>query len=146
MDTNKRLVQTKKDNTMTNALELLKAAATNNANIGNKTAVEVFIGKIAQQIEYATEVKEGKRENNTRSLWFKKNGATFIVRIGRTAMEIAGAKAFTANNIDGVIAILNAATTEIQRDTKLQEAITRTANERSTRLKAGRAAKKSDTK
>ncbi len=124
---------------MTNAIELLKAAATT-GSVGGLTPVEIFLTKIDAQIANAKEVKEGKTLN-TRSLWFRKDGAGYVVRIGRNAFEIAGSKLFKASDLDQVVAILTAAKEAIQADAKLQETITKFSKERSERLKKGRAKK-----
>ncbi|MBN7809095.1 hypothetical protein JZX86_27635 [Agrobacterium rosae] len=122
---------------MANAIELLKSAATT-GHIAGQNPVDIFYGKLATQIDYAKQVGEGKAIN-TRSLWFRKQGAEYIVRIGRNAFEIAGSKLFRATNLDGVVAILNAAKQAIESDKKLQDAIAIHSMERSERLKAGRA-------
>jgi len=122
---------------MTNALELLKASATTGV-IAGRNPLEIFYSKIDTQIEYAGQIKSGK-DINTRSLWFRKDGAGYIVRIGRNAFEIAGSKLFRATDLDGVIAILNAAKAAIAADKKLQDTIALHSLERSERLKAGRA-------
>lgn len=75
---------------MTNAIELLKSAATTGF-VGGQNPVDIFYNKI-----------------DTRSLWFRKDGAGYVVRIGRNAFEIAGSKLFRAEDLDGVVAILNA--------------------------------------
>lgn len=124
---------------MTNALELLKSAATTGA-IAGQTPLDIFYGKLAKQIELAKEVKEGK-EHSTRSLWFRKQGSEYIVRIGRNAFEVAGSKLFKAADLDGVVQVLNAAKMVIEGDAKLQALITKHSAERSERLKAGRAKK-----
>lgn len=129
---------------MTNALELLKASATNGAVTG-KSPVDIFYGKLAQQIEYAGQIKEGKTLN-TRSLWFRKDGAGYIVRIGRNAFEVAGSKLFRAGDLDAVVAILNAAKIAIEQDKTLQDVIALHSMERSERLKKGRAKSKSKTR
>lgn len=122
---------------MTNALELLKASATTGI-IAGRNPLDIFYSKIDTQIEYAGQIKAGK-DINTRSLWFRKDGAGYIVRIGRNAFEIAGSKLFRATDLDGVIAILNAAKAAIAADKKLQDTIALHSMERSERLKAGRA-------
>lgn len=129
---------------MANALELLKAAATN-GNVGQRNPMEIFYDKLATQITYAGQVKEGK-EINTRSLWFRKEGAGYVVRIGRNAFEIAGSKLFKADDLDGVVVILKAAKEAIQADKKLQDAIAIHSMERSERLKVGRAKGKANKK
>jgi hypothetical protein len=129
---------------MTNALELLKASATNGAVTG-KSPVDIFYGKLAQQIEYAGQIKEGKTLN-TRSLWFRKDTAGYIVRIGRNAFEIAGSKLFKAADIDAVVELLKAAKMAIEQDKALQDAIALHSMERSERLKKGRAKSKGKTK
>lgn len=122
---------------MANALETLKSAATT-GNVGGQSPVEIFYGKLATQIDYAGQIKEGKTIN-TRSLWFRKDGAGYIVRIGRNAFEIAGSKLFLAADLEGVVTILKAAKEAIQADKKLQDAIAIHSMERSERLKVGRA-------
>jgi hypothetical protein len=122
---------------MANAIETLKAAATT-GQIAGQSPLDIFYGKLQAQIGYAGEVKEGKALN-TRSLWFRKQGAEYIVRIGRNAFEIAGSTLFRAADLDGVVAILNAAKEAIQADKKLQDAIAIHSLERSERLKVGRA-------
>lgn len=122
---------------MSNALETLKAAATT-GNVGGQSPVDIFFDKLDAQVAYVTDVKEGK-QINSRSLWFRKDGPGYIVRIGRNAFEIAGSKLFKANDLDGVVTILNAAKEAIKADTKLQDAIAVHSMERSERLKAGRA-------
>lgn len=122
---------------MTNALELLKSAATT-GNVGGKNPLDIFYSKLDQQIEYAGRVKAGK-ELNSRSLWFRKDGANYIVRIGRNAFEVAGSKLFRAADLDGVVELLTAAKAAIQQDKKLQDTIALHSMERSERLKAGRA-------
>ncbi|MGV1751525.1 hypothetical protein [Agrobacterium sp. CG674] len=125
---------------MANALETLKAAATT-GHVGGQNPVEIFYAKLKTQIDYAGQVKEGKAIN-TRSLWFRKQGAEYVVRIGRNAFEIAGSKLFKAADLDGVAVILNAAKEAIQADTKLQDKIALHSMERSERLKVGRSKSK----
>ncbi|MBB2905815.1 hypothetical protein FHR76_002197 [Rhizobium sp. RAS22] len=125
---------------MTNALELLKASATT-GHVGGRNPLEIFYDKIRTQIEYAGQVKAGK-DISTRSLWFRKDGAGYIVRIGRNAFEIAGSKLFRAVDLDKVVEILNAAKMAIEQDKKLQDTIALHSLERSERLKKGRAKKK----
>jgi hypothetical protein len=122
---------------MTNALELLKSAATT-GNVGGQSPLDIFFGKLAVQIKTAEEAKEGKAFN-TRSTWFRKSGTEYIVRIGRNAFEIAGSKLFKAKDLDGVIELLKAAKMAIESDAKLQAAITAHSVTRSERLKVGRA-------
>ncbi|MCZ7975042.1 hypothetical protein O9X80_11140 [Agrobacterium salinitolerans] len=125
---------------MTNALELLKASATT-GHVGGRNPLEIFYDKIRTQIEYAGQIKEGK-DINTRSLWFRRDGAGYVVRIGRNAFEIAGSKLFRAADLDKVAEILTAAKTTIEQDKKLQDTIALHSLERSERLKKGRAKKK----
>lgn len=122
---------------MANALETLKAAATT-GHVGGRDAMEIFYSKLDTQIEYAGQVKDG-RQLNSRSLWFRKDGAGYVVRIGRNAFEVAGSKLFKAADLDAVVVILKAAKEAIQADTKLQEVIAKHSAERSERLKVGRA-------
>lgn len=122
---------------MANALDTLKAAATT-GRVGGNNPLDIFFNKLDAQVAYVADVKEGK-QINSRSLWFRKDGAGYIVRIGRNAFEIAGSKLFRAADLDGVVAILNAAKDAIKADTKLQDAIAVHSMERSERLKAGRA-------
>ena len=122
---------------MTNALELLKSAATT-GTVAGKSPLDIFYGKLDTQIEYAKQVKAGK-DINTRSLWFRKDGAGYILRIGRNAFEIAGSKLFKAKDLDHVVTLLVAAKEAIKGDTKLQDLIAMHSLERSERLKAGRA-------
>jgi len=122
---------------MTNALELLKAAATT-GNVGGKNPMDIFYSKLDQQIEYAKQVKAGK-ELNSRSLWFRKDGANWIVRVGRNAFEVAGSKLFKAADLDQVQELLAAAKEAIKADEKLQGVIAKHSAERSERLKEGRA-------
>lgn len=122
---------------MTNALELLKAAATT-GNVGGKNPLDIFYSKIDAQVEYAKQVQAGK-DINSRSLWFRKDGANYVVRIGRNAFEIAGSKLFRAADLDQVQELLLAAKEAIKGDTKLQDAIALHSMERSERLKEGRA-------
>ena len=122
---------------MTQALELLKASATTGV-IAGRNPLDIFYSKIDTQIEYAGQIKSGK-DINTRSLWFRKDGAGYIVRIGRNAFEIAGSKLFRAADLDKVVDILNAAKAAIAADKKLQDTIALHSLERSERLKAGRA-------
>jgi len=122
---------------MTNALELLKASATTGV-VGGQNPLDIFYGKIATQIAFAGQVKEGKAIN-TRSLWFRKDGSGYVVRVGRNAFEIAGSKLFRAKDLDAVVEILNAAKMAIEQDKKLQDAIALHSMERSDRLKKGRA-------
>lgn len=58
---------------MANALELLKSAATT-GNVGGRNSLEIFNEKIDTQIAYTGQVKECK-DINSRSLWFRKDGA-----------------------------------------------------------------------
>ena len=125
---------------MTNALELLKSAATTGV-IGGQSPLEIFYSKLRQQLKFANEMKEGK-QHKTRSLWFRKDRDGYVVRIGRNAFEIAGSKLFRATDLDKVIEILTAAEMAVQQDQKLQAAIADHSKERSARLKAGRAKKK----
>lgn len=122
---------------MTNALELLKSAATT-GNVGGKNPLDIFYGKIEQQIEYAKQIKAGK-DINTRSCWFRKDSGDYIVRIGRNAFEVAGSKLFKAADLDGVVELLTAAREAIKQDKKLQDTIALHSLERSERLKKGRA-------
>ncbi|QRM54732.1 hypothetical protein [Sinorhizobium sp. BG8] len=122
---------------MTNALELLKASATT-GHVGGRSPLDIFYDKINTQIEFAKQVKAGK-DINTRSLWFRKDGAGYVVRIGRNAFEIAGSKLFRASDLDAVVELLVAAKAAIEQDKKLQDVIALHSMERSERLKAGRA-------
>lgn len=122
---------------MANALDTLKAAATT-GHVGGQNPVDIFYTKLQTQIDYAKQVKEGK-QINSRSLWFRKQGAEYVVRIGRNAFEIAGSKLFKAADLDGVVTILKAAKEAIQQDKALQDKIAIQSMERSERLKAGRA-------
>lgn len=122
---------------MTNALELLKASATT-GTVGSRSPLDIFYGKINTQIEFAKQMKDGKPANS-RSTWFRKDGAGYVVRIGRNAFEIAGSKLFRASDLDKVVEILNAAKMAIEQDKKLQDNIALHSMERSERLKAGRA-------
>lgn len=122
---------------MANALDTLKAAATT-GRVGGNNPLDIFFNKLDAQVAYVADVKEGK-QINSRSLWFRKDGVGYIVRIGRNAFEIAGSKLFRAADLDGVVTILNAAKDAIKADTKLQDAIAVHSMERSERLKAGRA-------
>ena len=122
---------------MTKAIELLKAAATDGVVIA-RDPVEIFMKKVNDQIAYAKQMKGGA-DINTRSLWFKKDGAHYVVRIGRNAFEIAGSKLFKAADLDAVVTILEAAKEAIKEDKKLQEVIALHSMERSERLKVGRA-------
>lgn len=122
---------------MANALDTLKAAATT-GRVGGNNPLDIFFNKLDAQVAYVGDVKEGK-QINSRSLWFRKDGPGYIVRIGRNAFEIAGSKLFRAADLDGVVTILNAAKDAIKADTKLQDAIAVHSMERSERLKAGRA-------
>lgn len=125
---------------MTNALELLKSAATT-GTVGGRNPLEIFYSKLDTQIEYAKQMKEGKPVNS-RSTWFRKDGAGYVVRIGRNAVEIAGSKLFRAEDLDKVVELLTAARAAIGQDKKLQDAIALHSMERSERLKKGRAKKK----
>ncbi|NTF34265.1 hypothetical protein [Rhizobium skierniewicense] len=125
---------------MANAIDTLKAAATTGHVSGNNP-LDIFFNKLDAQVAYVGDVKEGKAINS-RSLWFRKDGPGYIVRIGRNAFEIAGSKLFKAADLDGVVVILNAAKEAIKADTKLQDAIAVHSMERSERLKAGRAKNK----
>lgn len=122
---------------MNQALALLKAAATTGI-VAHRDPVEIFLNKLDMQIAYAKQVKEGK-EINTRSLWFKKEGAEYIVRVGRNAFEIAGAKLFRAKDLDTVVELLGAAKQAIKEDKALQQVIVKHSADRSERLKEGRA-------
>ncbi|MBM7323864.1 hypothetical protein JS562_12160 [Agrobacterium sp. S2] len=122
---------------MNQALALLKAAATDNMPVA-RDPIGIFLSKIDTQIAYAKQVKEGK-EINTRSLWFKKEGAEYIVRVGRNAFEIAGAKLFKAKDLDTVVELLGAAKQAIREDKALQQVIAKHSADRSERLKEGRA-------
>jgi len=122
---------------MTNALELLKSAATT-GNVGGRNPLDIFYGKIDTQIGFATDLKAGKTVNS-RSCWFRKDNGAYVVRIGRNAFEVAGSKLFKAADLDAVVAILTAAKAAIQQDKKLQDVIALHSMERSERLKAGRA-------
>jgi hypothetical protein len=124
---------------MANALELLKSSATTGV-VGGQTPLEIFYGKMKQQVIFAMDVRAGK-QINTRSLWFRKDAQGYVVRIGRNAFEIAGSKLFRAPDLDGVIKVLDAAKEVIEGDAKLQAAIAKHSAERSERLKAGRAKK-----
>lgn len=126
---------------MANAIELLKSAATSGA-VGGQTPMEIFYSKLEEQIKNAEEIKGGK-QMKTRSLWFRKDRDGYVVRIGRAAFEIAGSRLFRAKDLDGVIGLLSAAKEAIQADEKLQAQIAKHSAERSARLKAGRAKKKS---
>lgn len=129
---------------MTNVIDFLKAAATTGI-VARRDPIEIFQSKIDTQIAYAKQVKEGK-EINTRSLWFKREGAEYIVRIGRNAFEIAGAKLFRAKDLDAVVELLGAAKQAINEDKALQQVITKHSEARSERLKAGRAKGKKEEK
>lgn len=122
---------------MANALDTLKAAATT-GRVGGNNPLDIFFSKLDAQVAYVGDVKEGK-QINSRSLWFRKDGSGYIVRIGRNAFEIAGSKLFRAADLDGVVTILNAAKDAIKADTKLQDAIAVHSMARSERLKVGRA-------
>ncbi|HWV32182.1 MAG TPA: hypothetical protein VN038_21120 [Dyadobacter sp.] len=121
-------------------MELLKAAATT-GHVGGRSPLDIFYDKIKTQIEYAGQVKAGK-DISTRSLWFRKDGAGYVVRIGRNAFEIAGSKLFRAADLDKVVEILTAAKMTIEQDKKLHDTIALHSLERSERLKKGRAKKK----
>ncbi|KWV43857.1 hypothetical protein AS026_19505 [Rhizobium altiplani] len=125
---------------MANAIDLLKAAATTGV-VGGQSPLVIFMGKLAAQIEFAKQIKDGK-EINTRSLWFRKDAQGYVVRIGRNAFEIAGSKLFRAADLDKVVDILTAAKAAIEQDKKLQDAIALHSMERSERLKKGRAKRK----
>lgn len=122
---------------MTNAIALLKAAATTGV-IATRDPIETFMQKVDAQIAYAREVKAGK-EISARSLWFKKEGSEYVVRVGRNAFEIAGSKLFKAKDLDAVVELLGAAKQAIRDDKQLQQVIARHSSERSERLKVGRA-------
>lgn len=122
---------------MNQALALLKAAATTGI-VAHRDPVEIFLNRLDMQIAYAKQVKEGK-EINTRSLWFKREGAEYIVRVGRNAFEIAGSKLFRAKDLDTVIELLGAARQGIKEDKALQQVIAKHSEARSERLKEGRA-------
>jgi len=122
---------------MANALELLKAAATT-GNVGGQSPLDIFYGKIDTQVGYAKQLKEGK-EISTRSCWFRRDGANYVVRIGRNAFEVAGSKLFKAADLDAVMEILGAAKEAIRADKALQDVIALHSMERSERLKTGRA-------
>ena len=126
---------------MTNALELLKSAATTGTTNTGGDPIAIFMQKIAQQIDYAAKVKAGEKIN-TRSLWFRKDAQGYVVRIGRNGFEVAGSKLFRAADLDAVIQVLNAAKAVIETDDKLKAVIAKHSAERSARLKAGRAKKK----
>lgn len=125
---------------MTNALELLKASATTQP-VGGKGAVEVFLGKIDQQKAHVKELQADKKVN-TRLLWFRKQGTEYVVRAGRSGLEIAGAKFFSAKDLDGVATLFDAMKAAIEQDKALQEAIVKAAATRTDKLRAGRAKKK----
>jgi len=125
---------------MASAIELLKSKATSGAITG-KSPLEIFYGKLSQQVQFAKDIDGGKT-HNTRSLWFRKDADGYVVRIGRNAFEIAGSKLFRAVNLAGVVEILNAAKEAIEADKKLQDVIALHSMERSERLKAGRSKKK----
>lgn len=122
---------------MSNAIALLKAAATT-GNIATRDPIEIFMQKIDTQIANAKQVKDGK-EINTRSLWFRKEGGEYVVRVGRNAFEIAGSKLFRAKDLDAVVELLGAAKQAIREDKQLQQVIAKHSSERSERLKVGRA-------
>ena len=122
---------------MANAIEILKTAATSGV-VGTKNPLDIFYSKIDTQVAYAGQLKDGK-EVSVRSLWFRKDGAGYVVRIGRNGFEVAGSKLFRADDLDGVVTILNAAKQAIQADKKLQEEIAIHSMERSERLKQGSA-------
>jgi len=103
-DAMERCTIDRRNYTMANALELLKAAATT-GHVGGKTPMEIFYSKLDTQVQYAKEVKDGK-QHNSRSLWFRKDGAGYVVRIGRNAFEVAGSKLFKAADLDQVVVIL----------------------------------------
>ena len=68
---------------MTNALELLKASATT-GTVGSRSPLDIFYGKINTQIEFAKQMKDGKPANS-RSTWFRKDGAGFHLWLERSA-------------------------------------------------------------
>ena len=125
---------------MANAIELLKSAATTGP-VGGRNPLEIFNNKIDTQIAYAGQIKGGAKLNS-RSLWFRKDGAAYVVRIGRNAFEIAGSKLFKAADLDAVAEVLKAAKDVINADKDLQDKIAIHSMERSERLKAGRAKSK----
>lgn len=125
---------------MTNALELLKSAATS-APVGGKTPVDVFISKIQQQKAYIADMKANKAVNS-RVLWFKKQGGEYVLRVGRSGLEIAGSKFFKAKDLDAVADLLDAVKSAIEADKALQDEIAKTAQDRTAKLRAGRAKKK----
>lgn len=125
---------------MANAIEFLKSSATS-GTVSGKSPLDIFYTKLDTQITFAKQVKEGKALNS-RSLWFRKDGAGYTVRIGRNAFEIAGSKLFRAADLDGVVKLLAAAKEAIEGDKKLQDTIALYSMERSERLKAGRSKKK----
>lgn len=122
---------------MTNAIELLKSAATTGA-IGGQSPVDIFYSKLDEQVKFAEEIKTGK-QMKTRSLWFRKDRDGYVVRVGRAAFEVAGSRLFRAKDLDAVVEILKAAKMAVEQDKGLQEAIAKHSAERSARLKAGRA-------
>ncbi len=94
-----------------------------------KSPLDIFYGKLNTQIGYAGDLKEGKTVN-TRSCWFRKDGNGYVLRIGRNALEIAGSKLFRAQDLDGVIQLLNAAKVAIETDKALQDTIATNSMER----------------
>ncbi|TQX90343.1 hypothetical protein EQW76_11200 [Rhizobium sp. rho-13.1] len=121
-------------------MELLKSAATV-GQVGAANPMDIFFGKLVAQIDMAKAMDNGKTFSS-RSLWFRKQGGEWIVRIGRNGFEVAGSKLFKAADLAGVVGVLEAAGDVIRQDKALQGVIAKHSAERSERLKAGRAKSK----
>lgn len=121
---------------MTTHIEILKPAATTGPVVG-KNPVEILLAKLDQQASYPGDLIAASLVSG-RSLWFRRDGAGRIVRIGRNAFDIAGSKLFRAADLEKVIEILNATKAAIQTDKKLQDTIALHSLKRSKQLKAGR--------
>lgn len=123
---------------MSNALELLKSAAT--VRVTGNDPVKTFVNRINTQLAYAKDIKDGKTVNS-KSTWFKRNGTGYLVSIGRSPLAIAGTEWFAADDIDGVIAVLAAGREVIQTDKQVQAAVIERAAVKGAKLAAARKAK-----
>ena len=96
--------------------------------------VSIFGTKIDKQIEFARTAEKGG-EVNTRSVWFKRSGEGYIVKIGRDALDFGEGKTlFAAKTLAEVVELLESAKTIIAETPALKQQIETRSKERSERL------------
>jgi hypothetical protein len=103
-----------------NALDLLEPTATTD-NVDGSNGLEIFDDKIDTQIAYAGQVQEGE-EINTRSFCVSKDGAGYVIQIGRYGSRSPTAQSSAIRTLI-MSAILTGAKDAIASNKKLQDAI-----------------------